>query len=48
MGRGLNLNRTLRAVWLAGRRLTGPAQDLYTIAARSARPARAGFGTSST
>lgn len=45
---GLNLNRTLRAVWLPGRRLAGPAQDLYTIAARSARPTRAGFGTSST
>jgi DNA-binding transcriptional LysR family regulator len=36
---GLNLNRVLRAVWRAGHRLTGPAQDLYTIAARSARPA---------
>lgn len=36
---GLDLHRTLRAVWAAGRRLTGPAQDLYQIAARSARPA---------
>ncbi len=34
---GLDLNRTLRAVWPTGRRLTGPAQDLYVIAARSAR-----------
>ena len=36
----LNLNRALRAVWPAGRRLTGPARDLYTIAARSARQAQ--------
>jgi len=36
---GLDLHRTLRAVWPVGRRLTGPAQDLYQIAARSARPA---------
>lgn len=36
---GLDLHRTLRAVWAAGRRLTGPAQDLYQIAARSGRPA---------
>jgi len=35
----LDLHRTLRAVWPAGRRLTGPAQDLYQIAVRSARPA---------
>jgi DNA-binding transcriptional LysR family regulator len=35
---GLDLNRALRAIWPAGRRLTGPARDLYTIAARSARP----------
>jgi DNA-binding transcriptional LysR family regulator len=35
---GLDLNRALRAVWSAGRRLKGPAQDLYTIAARSGRP----------
>jgi len=34
---GVNLNRTLRAVWTAGRPLTGPARDLYAIAARSAR-----------
>jgi len=36
---GLGLHRTLRAVWPAGRRLTGPAQDLYQIAARAARSA---------
>jgi DNA-binding transcriptional LysR family regulator len=36
---GLNLNRTLRAVWPAGRRLSGPAGDLYAIATRSARRA---------
>ena len=36
---GLSLHRTLRAVWPAGRRLTGPAQDLYQIAARTSRPA---------
>jgi DNA-binding transcriptional LysR family regulator len=35
---GLDLNRTLRAVWLSGRRLAGPARDLYAIAARSGRP----------
>ncbi|WP_378737834.1 LysR family transcriptional regulator [Nocardia brasiliensis] len=29
---GLDLNRTLRAVWPTGHRLTGPARDLYTIA----------------
>jgi len=34
---GLDLHRVLRAVWPAGRRLTGPARDLYAIAARSAR-----------
>jgi DNA-binding transcriptional LysR family regulator len=34
---GLHLNRTLRAVWAAGRRLAGPAGDLYAIATRSAR-----------
>jgi DNA-binding transcriptional LysR family regulator len=34
---GLDLDRVLRAVWLAGRRLSGPAGDLYAIAARSAR-----------
>ena len=40
---GLDLRRTLRAVWPACRRLTGPARDLYTIAARSGTrpPARA-------
>ena len=37
---GVDLNRTLRAVWTAGRRLTGPARDLYAIAARSGRRAR--------
>jgi DNA-binding transcriptional LysR family regulator len=36
---GLNLDRTLLAVWAAGRRLDGPARDLYAIA-RSARPVR--------
>ena len=35
---GLDLRRDLRAVWPAGRRLTGPAQDLYLIEARSGRP----------
>jgi DNA-binding transcriptional LysR family regulator len=34
---GLDLNRALRAVWPSGRRLTGPARDLYTIAAHAAR-----------
>ena len=33
---GVDLTRTLRAVWTEGRRLTGPALDLYAIAARSA------------
>ena len=32
---GLDLHRTLRAVWPACRRLTGPARDLFAIAARS-------------
>jgi DNA-binding transcriptional LysR family regulator len=36
---GLDLNRTLRAVWTAGQRLAGPAADLYAIATRSARRA---------
>jgi len=35
---GVDLSRTLRAVWTEGRRLTGPALDLYAIAARSAHP----------
>jgi DNA-binding transcriptional LysR family regulator len=35
----IDLNRTLLAVCTAGRRLTGPAGDLYAIAARSARRA---------
>ena len=39
---GLDLNRPLMAVWPAGRRLSGPAADLYAIAARSARPAALG------
>src|SRR6476469_8660955 len=34
---GVDLTRTLRAVWPEGRRLTGPALDLYAIAARSTR-----------
>jgi DNA-binding transcriptional LysR family regulator len=37
---GLNLNRTLLAVWAPGRRLAGPARDLYAVATRSARPRR--------
>ena len=32
---GLDLNRTLLAVWAPSRRLAGPARDLYAIAARS-------------
>ncbi|MEV0294642.1 LysR family transcriptional regulator [Nocardia sp. NPDC050710] len=31
---GLDLDRTLRAVWPTGQRLTGPARDLYAIARR--------------
>ncbi|MGN2638170.1 LysR family transcriptional regulator [Nocardia takedensis] len=31
---GLDLQRTLRAVWPAGQRLTGPARELYAIARR--------------
>ncbi len=34
---GLDLGRTLLAVWPAGQRLTGPARDLYAIAARASR-----------
>ena len=34
---GVDLTRTLRAVWTEGRRLTGPALDLYAIAIRSTR-----------
>jgi len=34
---GLDLHRALRAVWPAGRHLTGPAQDLYQIACRTTR-----------
>jgi DNA-binding transcriptional LysR family regulator len=48
---GVDLARTLWAVWPAGRRLPAPARDLYAIAARSARrpgsrprPARPGAG----
>src|SRR5487761_1488865 len=33
---GLDLHRRLQAVWAAGRRLSGPARDLYAIAARPA------------
>jgi DNA-binding transcriptional LysR family regulator len=33
---GLDLRRRLRVVWAAGRRLSGPARDLYAIAARPA------------
>ncbi|MFQ6330257.1 LysR family transcriptional regulator [Nocardia sp. CWNU-33] len=32
---GLDLARTLRAIWPSGQRLTGPARDLYTIARRT-------------
>jgi DNA-binding transcriptional LysR family regulator len=35
--RGLDLSRALRAVWPSGRRLTGPARDLYTIVGRTVR-----------
>ena len=38
---GLDLHRTLRAVWPAGRRLAGPARDLFAIAARSGPQGRA-------
>ncbi|MEO3776727.1 LysR substrate-binding domain-containing protein [Micromonospora sp. B11E3] len=31
---GLSLHRQLRAVWPAGRELTGPVRDLHTIARR--------------
>ena len=34
---GVDLTRTLRAMWTEGRRLTGPALDLYAIAIRSTR-----------
>lgn len=33
----LELNRTLRAVWPTGQRLTGPARDLYAIARATGR-----------
>jgi DNA-binding transcriptional LysR family regulator len=32
---GVDLGRTLMAVWAEGRRLAGPARDLYAIAARA-------------
>ncbi|QIS02017.1 LysR family transcriptional regulator [Nocardia brasiliensis] len=32
---GLDLDRTLRAVWPTGERLTGPARELYAIACRT-------------
>ncbi|MEU0503221.1 LysR family transcriptional regulator [Nocardia sp. NPDC005998] len=32
---GLDLTRTLRAVWPSGQRLAGPARDLYAIARRT-------------
>ena len=35
---GVDLTRTLRAVWTEGRRLASPALDLYAIAIRSAHP----------
>jgi DNA-binding transcriptional LysR family regulator len=31
---GVDLGRRLQAVWAEGRRLAGPARDLYAIAAR--------------
>jgi DNA-binding transcriptional LysR family regulator len=37
---GVDLGRTLMAVWAEGRRLDGPARDLYAIAARTGRRAR--------
>lgn len=36
----LDLRRTLRVVWVAGRRLSGPARDLSAIAARTGRRGR--------
>ena len=39
---GLDLRRTLRAVWPAGRRLTGPAGDLCAIAFRAGLRGRTG------
>ena len=36
---GVDLGRTLMAVWAKGRRLAGPARDLYTIAARGRQAA---------
>ena len=42
---GVDLTRTLRAVWTPGRRLTGPARDLYAIAARRAAVASASVPT---
>jgi DNA-binding transcriptional LysR family regulator len=39
---GLDLRRTLRAVWPVGRRLTGPAGDLCAIAVRAGRRGRTG------
>ena len=37
---GLDLNRTLLAVWRRAARLTGPARDLYAIASRDVRRSR--------
>jgi DNA-binding transcriptional LysR family regulator len=36
---GVDLGRTLMAVWAEGRRLAGPARDLYAIAARGRQAA---------
>ena len=36
---GLNLDRTLLAVWAPGRRLAGPARDLYAVARSARQPA---------
>ncbi len=41
---GVDLTRALRAVWPDGRRLTGPALDLYTIAARAGHRSRSARG----
>jgi DNA-binding transcriptional LysR family regulator len=37
---GVDLGRTLMAVWAEGRRVTGPARDLFAIAARTGRRAQ--------
>ncbi|MDG4856577.1 LysR family transcriptional regulator [Streptomyces sp. T-3] len=42
---GLDLTRSLRAVWPTGQRPTGPARELYAIARRPATAARAATKT---